>query len=544
MDLILTIFLLVFLTQLVSWVGTAVLQDLVCSLHQRVFYGAKATEQRRLKTSILTAKKELSEISAQDQFAKWAKLRRKMDKELADLEKLNSELSGNKTAFSLKFGTAIWIFTTGAQFAIGWWYRKTPVFYLPRGWFGPAAWYLSLPFAPAGSVSCGAWQMACKRVIGMMERVVRDHFEPDSVCQLLRQSLELRDEAYLIPESVTTILGLEINVNSAAQLAFLPAFLHPNLKKIELGGYCSNSPLFGLHSNKTKDIQMVFGILDRHDFVALESLGLRLGREHPELSWKLDATLLRRFLRRNPSLKAVNLGLPVRDHRTLETLGDLPQLENLVVRWWKVPEASRIYPERSADLFPSLCHIRVSDVSTFRDIIFPSSASVHTLTSVRVPISSAAEARELFDTLQSCTALQTLHITHFAKPTSTDDSMAPSLSLSISSILSSKSMENFYMIHPPNIIPPDDADLTLVGAAWPSLTRFIWRLRPGLGGRATMKGLNALAAGCRKLRMLAVPIAMVGPDSLECSNVRPFCDDIVIEVSDWRADPAISPEGL
>ncbi|KAG8882049.1 GET complex subunit get1 [Tulasnella sp. 332] len=92
MDLILTIFLLVFLTQLVSWVGTAVLQDLVFSLHQRVFYGAKATEQRRLKTSILTAKKELSEISAQDQFAKWAKLRRKMDKELADLEKLSTSI--------------------------------------------------------------------------------------------------------------------------------------------------------------------------------------------------------------------------------------------------------------------------------------------------------------------------------------------------------------------------------------------------------------------------------------------------------------------
>ncbi|KIO20314.1 hypothetical protein M407DRAFT_245854 [Tulasnella calospora MUT 4182] len=174
MDLILTIFLLVLLTQAISWIGKSVLLDLVYALYQRLFNGAKVAQQRSLKTSILNTKKELLETSAQDQFAKWAKLRRKIDKELADLEKLNSELGSAKTAFSIKFNTAIWILTTGAQMVLGWWYRKTPVFYLPKGWFGPFTWWLSLPFAPAGSVSCGTWQMACKRVITMMERVVRD----------------------------------------------------------------------------------------------------------------------------------------------------------------------------------------------------------------------------------------------------------------------------------------------------------------------------------------------------------------------------------
>lgn len=111
---------------------------------------------------------------------------------------IDSELGSTKTAFSIKFHTAIWILTTGAQMVLGWWYRKTPVFYLPKGWFGPFTWWLSLPFAPAGkshvrvplqfaardidsedlgSVSCGAWQMACKRVITMLERVVRDLYD-------------------------------------------------------------------------------------------------------------------------------------------------------------------------------------------------------------------------------------------------------------------------------------------------------------------------------------------------------------------------------
>ena len=40
--------------------------------------------------------------------------------------------------------------TTGLQFAIGWWYSRSAVFYLPTAWLGPFTWWLSLPFAPAG----------------------------------------------------------------------------------------------------------------------------------------------------------------------------------------------------------------------------------------------------------------------------------------------------------------------------------------------------------------------------------------------------------
>ena len=48
-----------------------------------------AARQRALKTEILSTKSELLKTSAQDQFAKWAKLRRSVDKGLADLEKLS-----------------------------------------------------------------------------------------------------------------------------------------------------------------------------------------------------------------------------------------------------------------------------------------------------------------------------------------------------------------------------------------------------------------------------------------------------------------------
>ncbi|KAG6817506.1 GET complex subunit get1 [Tephrocybe sp. NHM501043] len=174
MSLIFTIFALVFVTQLISWIGQNVLLDLAYSVYLWVFHSSTSAQLRAKRKEVLNTKAELLKTSAQDQFAKWAKLRRSVDKGLVELEKLNSDVASTKTAFSLKFNTTVWVLTTGVQFLVGWWYRKAAVFYLPQGWFGPLGWWFSFPFAPAGSVSVGVWQMACKRVIKVGERVVRD----------------------------------------------------------------------------------------------------------------------------------------------------------------------------------------------------------------------------------------------------------------------------------------------------------------------------------------------------------------------------------
>ncbi|KAH9484843.1 GET complex subunit get1 [Psilocybe cubensis] len=181
MSPLITIFLLVFIGQLVTWIGKTVLLDIAYNAYLWVIRSPLAARQRALKTQIMANKTELMKTSAQDQFAKWAKLRRSVDKGLADLEKLNSEIASAKSGFAMKFNTALWLLTTGLQFVVGWWYRKQPVFFLPEGWFGPLGWWLALPFAPAGSVSVGVWQMACRRVIVVGERVVKDFIGPSTV---------------------------------------------------------------------------------------------------------------------------------------------------------------------------------------------------------------------------------------------------------------------------------------------------------------------------------------------------------------------------
>jgi tail-anchored protein insertion receptor len=193
MSLIVTIFVLVFITELISWIGKSALLHFVYSFgvhrlfeshsisvsqawttYQGLFNRDAVKRQRELKSELLSKRAELLQTSAQDQFAKWAKLRRSVDKGLADLEKLScvyvtlhpplpvlsislthaphvdSELNTSKSSFSLKFNTTVWMMTAGFQLAIGWWYSRSAVFYLPVAWLGPLTWWLSFPFAPAG----------------------------------------------------------------------------------------------------------------------------------------------------------------------------------------------------------------------------------------------------------------------------------------------------------------------------------------------------------------------------------------------------------
>jgi tail-anchored protein insertion receptor len=58
-----------------------------CAIYIRLFYSKLSSRQSNLKSTILSTKSELLATSAQDQFAKWAKLRRSVDKGLQDLDK-------------------------------------------------------------------------------------------------------------------------------------------------------------------------------------------------------------------------------------------------------------------------------------------------------------------------------------------------------------------------------------------------------------------------------------------------------------------------
>ena len=154
----------------------------------------------------MTLKRELNATSSQDEFAKWAKIRRAHDKKLAEYDEVcmlspalwksfpakslvmisihveiaqtdfSSTANGLKS-FKSKFDSTAtvirYISTNGLRFFLQFWYAKRPMFWIPQGWVpGYVEWMLSFPRAPMGSVSIQIWGISCASVVMMVGNAV------------------------------------------------------------------------------------------------------------------------------------------------------------------------------------------------------------------------------------------------------------------------------------------------------------------------------------------------------------------------------------
>jgi len=177
MELALLFFLSALAVTLIDWIGSDALASLVrpplllpllhpasrflprsphnlLTLHRTQFYTPFApagTSTRAKKAEILQLRADLAATSSQDEFSKWARIRRKLDKAVQDLDNTTADTSQHRKHFNKQFKSALWIVTTVAPFVVSSYHRKSPVFWLPRGWFGPLGWWLSFPSAPAGA---------------------------------------------------------------------------------------------------------------------------------------------------------------------------------------------------------------------------------------------------------------------------------------------------------------------------------------------------------------------------------------------------------
>ena len=135
----------------------------------------------------------MNSTSSQDEFAKWAKLRRQHDKVQAELEKIctsrrarglsslaeadhvAASLSSSRSAFDQTVGVAIWMSTNGFRLLLQFWLSREPMFWLLHGWVPYyIEWILACPKAPLGSISIQVWWIACAGVI----QLVADLVEP------------------------------------------------------------------------------------------------------------------------------------------------------------------------------------------------------------------------------------------------------------------------------------------------------------------------------------------------------------------------------
>ncbi|KAL1901503.1 GET complex subunit get1 [Sporothrix stenoceras] len=174
-SLLLVVFAVELAIQVVNSLGASTIADFLWRIYNIVpsKRSAAFAEQRKLQAEYLELRRELHATSSQDEFAKWARLRRQHDKKLEELEKKKTSLASGRRSFDTAVTVLRFALTRGLQFLLPFWYAREPMFWLPYGWFpGYAEWLVSFPRAPRGSVSITSWQLACTGVLVLLKDTI------------------------------------------------------------------------------------------------------------------------------------------------------------------------------------------------------------------------------------------------------------------------------------------------------------------------------------------------------------------------------------
>ncbi|KXJ96919.1 CHD5-like protein-domain-containing protein [Microdochium bolleyi] len=175
LSLLLVVFLVEVAVHLVNTLGASTVNNVLWSIYTSLptQTSKQAADTKKVQKEYLAVRQELNSISSQDQFAKWAKLRRQHDKLLEQLEKMKSSSEATKANFDRVVGLVRWLGTSGVKMLLPFWYAKQPMFWLPQGWFPYyIEWVLSFPRAPIGSISIASWQLACTGVVMLVNDTV------------------------------------------------------------------------------------------------------------------------------------------------------------------------------------------------------------------------------------------------------------------------------------------------------------------------------------------------------------------------------------
>ncbi|KKK13628.1 hypothetical protein P175DRAFT_0504376 [Aspergillus ochraceoroseus IBT 24754] len=175
LPLIWTVFFIHVAIFLVNTIGAATIDNLLWVLFLKIptSMSQTARDQNKMKREAVQLKREMNNTSSQDEFAKWAKLRRRHDKAMSDYETLHKKLSSQKTSFDWIVKIARWLSTNGLKIFVQFRYSKTPVFPLPGGWFPYyIEWILSFPRAPQGSVSVQVWNSVCATAVTVIAEIL------------------------------------------------------------------------------------------------------------------------------------------------------------------------------------------------------------------------------------------------------------------------------------------------------------------------------------------------------------------------------------
>ncbi|KAI5957477.1 GET1 [Candida theae] len=179
--IIITTFTLLLLQKLISVISKPTIQSLVWNIYSSspLLAQSKSIKQYAAKQhEIRTLTHEQRLISAQDEYARWTKLNRKLDKLKVELQELNESLGSEKARVNSLTNSLIWISTVLPIWVMRFLFRKTQLFYIRAGILPHyLEWWLALPFSQTGAIGLTCWMFAVNYVLSEIFFVVSFPFQ-------------------------------------------------------------------------------------------------------------------------------------------------------------------------------------------------------------------------------------------------------------------------------------------------------------------------------------------------------------------------------
>ncbi|XP_042906557.1 guided entry of tail-anchored proteins factor 1 isoform X2 [Parasteatoda tepidariorum] len=113
--------------------------------------------ENNLRRQVCDLKAELGSISMVDEFAKYAKIKRKINKATDELTHQSDVRTSYKMRMHLIYTASLYAVLGCTVVFLLWNYRKEPIVILPRNWLYPFESLLSYPSDVPGSISLTSW---------------------------------------------------------------------------------------------------------------------------------------------------------------------------------------------------------------------------------------------------------------------------------------------------------------------------------------------------------------------------------------------------
>lgn len=124
-----------------------------------------AEQESEMRAEIQEMKKEQSSISMMDEFARYARLERKINKMTDKLKTHVKSRTAQQAKMKWVVNIVFYILQAAVMISLIWKYYSDPVTVVPSKWIAPVERLVAFPTGVAGGVGITCWLVVCNKVV-------------------------------------------------------------------------------------------------------------------------------------------------------------------------------------------------------------------------------------------------------------------------------------------------------------------------------------------------------------------------------------------